>query len=408
MIQTLALKPTDRLLVFAPHPDDESVATGGLLQHALAVGTRVLVVFFTDGDNNPWAQRASELRWRIGPVQRAHFGVRRRGEVRAALLELGLPLGDARFLGFPDQGITDLLLHGNEVAATALTEALQEWQPTVLVAPSLLDLHPDHSALAVMTAFALPASGVGAGLRTLVRYVVHNPRLRSRRYEGSQVLPLSAAQRQRKRAAIACHRTQLVLRGSWLFSFASQDERYYVEESPTGLAQHPVRGLVLGGGALTVRLASRSRPRAFGSRSLCLLGNGRVRSASSWSFPIAAVPRQSATRKRAVRSARRSSSARRGAAISYCRPISSPPTRRCSRRSSTGSASSTRQGGRRWARPRRPPASSRRPAPRTESPAVNWPGRTGMGVPASTVRTETPTRGCPAGTARAGRTGAAR
>ena len=274
MIQTLALKPTDRLLVFAPHPDDESVATGGLLQHALAVGTRVLVVFFTDGDNNPWAQRASELRLRIGPVQRAHFGVRRRGEVRAALLQLGLPLGDARFLGFPDQGITDLLLHGNEVAAAALVEALQEWQPTVLVAPSLLDLHPDHSALAVMTAFALPASGVGAGLRTLVRYVVHNPRLRSRRYEGSQVLPLSAAQRQRKRAAIACHRTQLVLRGSWLFSFASQDERYYVAESPSGLAQHPVRGLVLGGGALTVRLASGSRPRAFGSRSLCLLGQG--------------------------------------------------------------------------------------------------------------------------------------
>ena len=69
MIQTLALTPSDRLLVLVPHPDDESVATGGLLQHATAVGAKALVVFFTEGDNNPWAQRALEVRWRIGPVR---------------------------------------------------------------------------------------------------------------------------------------------------------------------------------------------------------------------------------------------------------------------------------------------------------------------------------------------------
>ncbi len=159
MIRSLALGPADRLLVLLPHPDDESVAAGGLLQHALAVGCQILVVFFTDGDNNPWAQRASELRWRIGPADRARFAARRRGEVGAALAELGVPLDSARFLGFPDQGTTDLLLHGNEVAFRAVLDAIRTWRPTVVGGPSQLDLHPDHSALAVMAELALAALG---------------------------------------------------------------------------------------------------------------------------------------------------------------------------------------------------------------------------------------------------------
>ncbi len=274
MIQTLALTPGDRLLVFAPHPDDESVATGGLLQHAMAVGSRVLVVFFTEGDNNPWAQRALELRWRIGPSDRARLAARRRVEVSGALAELGVPLANVRFLGFPDQGTNDLLLHGNELARRAVADALLEWRPTVLVMPSLLDLHPDHSALAVLVTLAAADLGARLPVRKVVRFLVHNPRLRSRRHEGSLVLPLSDAQKAHKRAAIACHRSQLVLRGSWLLSFASEEERYYLDESPTGLEQHPVAGARFDDGAFTVRVASRAHLRAFGSRRLCLAGGG--------------------------------------------------------------------------------------------------------------------------------------
>jgi len=260
--------------VLVPHPDDESVATGGLLQHAMAVGTKTLVVFFTEGDNNPWAQRALELRWRIGPSDRARFGARRREEVRAALEHLGVPLADTRFLGFPDQGACDLLLHGNELAQRAVTDALEEWRPTVVVAPSFLDLHPDHSALAVMMAMAMTRLRDRVPVRRVVRFLVHNPQLRARRHEGSLVLPLSDAQRSRKRAAIACHKSQLVLRGSWLLSFASGEERYYLEESPTGLQQHPVVAVHLENGALVLRLASRTRLRSFGARRLYLVCSG--------------------------------------------------------------------------------------------------------------------------------------
>ncbi len=270
MIPTLALKPADHLLVLAPHPDDESVATGGLLQHALETGARMLVVFFTDGDNNPWAQRASELRWRIGAVDRARFGVRRRGETGRALEKLGVGPSSVRFLSFPDQRATDLLVRANEVARRALSEALGEFHPTVVVGPSLLDLHPDHSALAVLLSLALDGLGRADAPRTHVRYLVHNPRL-LHRHEGSLVLQLSDEQRARKRAAISCHRTQLVLRSSWLLSFARREERFYLAESPTGIAEHPVRGALRTGESLCIPIASHTRLRAFGARTLCLV-----------------------------------------------------------------------------------------------------------------------------------------
>ena len=45
----------DRVLVLAPHPDDESLACGGIIQRALARGARVRIVFLTYGDNNEWS-----------------------------------------------------------------------------------------------------------------------------------------------------------------------------------------------------------------------------------------------------------------------------------------------------------------------------------------------------------------
>jgi len=50
------LPPLDervRMLVVSPHPDDESLAVGGLIQAVLAAGGAVDVLLLTDGDDNP-------------------------------------------------------------------------------------------------------------------------------------------------------------------------------------------------------------------------------------------------------------------------------------------------------------------------------------------------------------------
>src|SRR5581483_4294533 len=110
MTPLLELTAHDRILYFAPHPDDESLGGGGLIQHAVRAGAEVRVVFLTSGDRNPWAQRAAEKRWRIGPNEQQRWGCRRRGEAINAMRRLGLDPDCARFLGWSDQGVTEFLL----------------------------------------------------------------------------------------------------------------------------------------------------------------------------------------------------------------------------------------------------------------------------------------------------------
>src|SRR5207249_4582671 len=51
----LRLGRDDRILVLAPHPDDEALACGGLVQRARKMRLPVHVVFLTYGDSNEWS-----------------------------------------------------------------------------------------------------------------------------------------------------------------------------------------------------------------------------------------------------------------------------------------------------------------------------------------------------------------
>lgn len=53
-IEPLISKDT-RLMVFSPHPDDESLGAAGLIQRVLKTGGSVKVVFMTNGDGFPEA-----------------------------------------------------------------------------------------------------------------------------------------------------------------------------------------------------------------------------------------------------------------------------------------------------------------------------------------------------------------
>jgi Uncharacterized proteins, LmbE homologs len=111
----------ERLLVLAPHPDDEVIGCGGLLALHLHEGRTVHVVVATDGTQ-------------------AGDGAQREAESRAALALLG----DAtiEFLSFPDRELE------NAVAlAGRLASILRERKPDLVAVPSPLEIHPDHMAL---------------------------------------------------------------------------------------------------------------------------------------------------------------------------------------------------------------------------------------------------------------------
>src|SRR5437016_3480339 len=110
----MKLNARERILILAPHPDDEALANAGLIQRAAAVGAEVRVVFATDGDDNPWPQRVVERRLKINALDRRRWGGRRRNEALAAMARLGLPESAAHFLAAPDQGMTGLLLNADE------------------------------------------------------------------------------------------------------------------------------------------------------------------------------------------------------------------------------------------------------------------------------------------------------
>jgi LmbE family N-acetylglucosaminyl deacetylase len=209
----------DRLLVFAPHPDDETLATGELIQSARSAGAAVRVVFATDGDNNPWPQRWLERRWRIGAEERQRWGARRRREATAALAVLGIDACDSiRFLGWPDQGLTDALMHGDR-AVDELVDVLSSFAPTHLAMPTLADRHPDHSALRVMLELALLRADVEC---MHLGYVVH------RAVGEGMDQSVEPERQQRKQAAMQAYASQMSLSAGRLRELASRRETFDV------------------------------------------------------------------------------------------------------------------------------------------------------------------------------------
>jgi LmbE family N-acetylglucosaminyl deacetylase len=211
-------------MVLAPHPDDESVATGGALQVAVSAGAEVRVVYLTDGEDNPWAQRATELRWRISERDRVRWGTRRRREAVAALNCLGVPPSSVRFLGFQDQRVTEALIGGTHAAVERLAEEIAGWRPTFLFMPSLEDRHPDHGATGVLARLAM-AQAPWKAWPQVFEYIVHAPAAGgSGRCDA--VCVLSGSEREVKRRAILLHASQLRLRRSFLLGFADETETF--------------------------------------------------------------------------------------------------------------------------------------------------------------------------------------
>ena len=268
-MEPLTVSRADRILVLAPHPDDETLATGGLLQRAQAVHAEVRVLFVTDGENNPWAQRATERRWRIGRADRERWGERRREEAQAALACLGVSPWQTGFLGFPDQGIHGLVVSGDEDLIEALGGELERFTPTLLVSPSLEDLHPDHSACAVLVRLALARLDARQRPPRERQFIVHHdgPLATDR----AVPLALCDEERERKRRAILCHASQLRMRRDALLSFATAEELFFPAGMPSEhCAEHPVRHVSVEGDALVLELARRSRFGAFGATDLML------------------------------------------------------------------------------------------------------------------------------------------
>jgi LmbE family N-acetylglucosaminyl deacetylase len=209
-----------RLLVVAPHPDDETIANGLLIQQVRAAGGEVGIVLLTDGDNNPWPQRWMERRLRIDAGGRQRWGARRLAELRQAMQRLGLPAAAPQQLHWPDLGVTSRLLSAPQAAVAALTAAITAFRPDIVVAPALGDRHPDHGAAHVLIRLALAQL---SSAPTLLTYMVHG----SERATPVLHMEGSPAEQAAKRFALSAHRSQLVLGGGRMRRLSDREERFF-------------------------------------------------------------------------------------------------------------------------------------------------------------------------------------
>lgn len=122
----------EKLLVLAPHPDDEVIGCGGLVALHVRGGRRVHVIVATDGSE---AER--------GEMPREAFAALREKETNAGLAHLGAP--PAEFLRIPDRALDEHHVSFQSV----LRDRLLEIRPDLLVLPSPIEIHPDHRALSV-------------------------------------------------------------------------------------------------------------------------------------------------------------------------------------------------------------------------------------------------------------------
>jgi LmbE family N-acetylglucosaminyl deacetylase len=124
-----------RILIIAPHPDDETLGCGGLIATLSRRGAAFRFVFVTDGG-------ASHPRSRSWP--RSRLAGRRQAEACEALRRLEAGDAPCIFLGLSDAAMPAAHSPAWENAMTQIGAIAREFQPDLAVLPWRRDPHCDH------------------------------------------------------------------------------------------------------------------------------------------------------------------------------------------------------------------------------------------------------------------------
>jgi LmbE family N-acetylglucosaminyl deacetylase len=196
-IDVLSLVPPgSRAVIIAPHPDDEVLGCGGLLQLLAAAGRPLQLISVTDGS----ASHPGSERW---PVER--LSVIRPQESAEALRRLGLPMHRLKWLR---GGFTDTQVAAQEQQLRAFIES--HLRPNDVVFTTWReDGHCDHEAVGRASAEA--ARQVGATCHELPVWTWHwaTPEDAFVPWQRARKILLTPEQVARKRHAVHAFASQL-------------------------------------------------------------------------------------------------------------------------------------------------------------------------------------------------------
>src|SRR5262245_46406536 len=268
---TLTVGRGTRLMVVAPHPDDETLGAGGLIRRTHALGGAVRVVYLTDGDGYPEGVRVEEHVDVPTADDYRDYGRRRQHEARAAMHELQLDGAALTFLGFPDGGVCTMMTkywsqrrrayespftkldrppreeavvasaeYRGEDLSQELARVIDGFRPNLIVVPRKEDQQSDHCAAWFFLADALTdVRRVRPGIHPdVVNYIVHfnewpfeteerslpAPTGLRGGLSGWMYVPMTDAEQTAKRKALQEYKSQMDVMAWFLDGFARSNE----------------------------------------------------------------------------------------------------------------------------------------------------------------------------------------
>ncbi|MDD5772392.1 MAG: PIG-L family deacetylase [bacterium] len=261
----------DRILILAPHPDDEVLGCGGIIQKAKKQNIPVKVVFLTYGDNNEWSFMLYRKHPVLGPKAVQSMGLMRHDEAIEAAKILGVSTDEMIFLGYPDFRTLEIWYKhwGDSLPAESmftrvnkvpyqnafrpgtpykadeilkdLKTIILDFKPTQIYLPHPSDHNPDHRSLYLFTRVALwdLEKEIKA---VLYPYLIHFKKWpKSRGYcPDNQLIPpefftqkiiwfepeLDQKEVKAKHDAIMKHHTQFGYSSKYLLSFIRKNELF--------------------------------------------------------------------------------------------------------------------------------------------------------------------------------------
>ena len=264
-----AIGTDDRILVLAPHPDDETIGAAGPIMHAQKAGAQVKFACFTSGDHNELSFILYEKRLTVRQGEFLHMGEVRRKETLAALALLGVKPADVVFFGYPDFGTLSILMrywgttrpyrsimtridkvsypeayspgapYVGESVLRDLKKLITDFKPTKIFVSHPADTNSDHQALYLFLRIALwdLEKTIRPEVYPYLIHVVGWPRTQGHHEELEQIMPppdtydviwqrfdLTPDEEAQQQKMIACYKSQLVFNPGYLYAFNKKNE----------------------------------------------------------------------------------------------------------------------------------------------------------------------------------------
>ena len=146
-------KKEDRVLIFAPHPDDETIATGGFIIKSLERNASVNIVIIMNGN---WKGEEKK----------------RYDELKDAARRLGIDEENIYFLNYPDN---TLKKQAPEKVKKEFRRIIKETNPTFIVFPIPKDFHTDHKTAGKLLKEIIVEDKLYQKNITFYEYLVHFP-----------------------------------------------------------------------------------------------------------------------------------------------------------------------------------------------------------------------------------------